>query len=211
MEDDLIFGTSVWATSEPISSQDVMKSQLVPSSILDDAQPAFSEEFDDFGTPTEVLQADLNNNDDFGDFGDFGEGPTNSSAISTEQVTFDDFRISSKLTQHWSQLILDPFPSHSSLKCQIDDILGPLWNYEDIADVTTDEPIREAEGVSQILITQSRCGFRVFTHIIYRDFPRKSRNVQKSTPNPTSDKASKLDSCSYSTTTPDCSWYTYQS
>lgn len=160
MDDDLTFGTSVWATSEPVTSgQDVMKSQAASSyAQLDDTQLAFGDEFDDFETPVEVLQDGLNDNDDFGDFGDFGEAQTNSS---TEPAAFDDFRIAGSSTQDWNQLILDPFPSRSSLERQINDILGPLWNYEDIADVTTDEPIREAEGISQILITPSRCGFRV--------------------------------------------------
>jgi len=163
MDDDLTFGTSVWATSEPITSgQDVMKSQVVSSfAQLDDSQLAFGDEFDNFETPAEVLQDGLNDNDDFGDFGDFGEAQTSSSATSTGPAAFDDFRIAGLSTQDWSPLVLDPFPSRSSLERQIDDILGPLWNYEDIADVTTDEPIREAEGISQILITPSRCGFRV--------------------------------------------------
>jgi hypothetical protein len=39
----------------------------------------------------------------------------------------------------------------------VNETLGPIWSPEDIADVTTDDPIREAEGLAQILITQSRC------------------------------------------------------
>ena len=159
MDDDLTFGASVWATSEPITS----KQPLVAAKPEQEAK--FDDEFDDFGTPADTTQGDINDDNDFGDFGDFGEAEPGSLQTFTEHSGFDDVRIAGPSSQIWQPLRLDPFPPRSTLESAIDETWGPIWNYEDIADVTTDDPIREAEGIAQILITPSRWVCRRLTSL----------------------------------------------
>ena len=153
-DDDFGFGASVWASSSntaPPQREDasVFSSSTKISSLTDDA---FDD--DDFNVPVDSTTED---DDDFGDFGDFGEVDPGSSMAFGGSVNFDDVRIPGPSSQNWRPLLLDPFPSRSSLESEINETLGPIWRYEDITHVTTDEPIREAEGVAQILITPSRC------------------------------------------------------
>ncbi len=159
MDDDLTFGASVWATSEPITNN-----QPLPAKPEQDAGfTKFDNEFDDFGAPADTTQGDDDN--DFGDFGDFGEAELGSSKTFAEHIGFDDVQIAGPSSQIWQPLRLDPFPSRSTLESVIDETWGPLWNYEDITNATTDDPIREAEGIAQILITPSRWNCRCL--IIY--------------------------------------------
>jgi hypothetical protein len=146
MDDDLTFGASVWAASEPLNVNSIIKSDPVP--------PSFdTDDFDDFGTLDEASGTDLKD-DDFGDFGDADVGST---LAFSEAVGFEeDSRIPGPSSQNWRPLQLDPFPSRHSLEQELNETLGPLWNYEDIFVVTTDEAIREVEGSAQILISQSR-------------------------------------------------------
>jgi len=154
--DDITFGASVWATDEPpAASLIAVKSEPTGFTQFDDAG---FDDFDDFGAPSEATQEDMKDDDEFGDFGDFGEADESSSTAFGDPTVFDnDIRIAGPSSQNWRPLQLDPFPSRSSLEAEINETLAPIWNYEDIAVVTTDEPIREAEGVAQILLTQSRC------------------------------------------------------
>lgn len=150
MDDDLTFGASVWAASEPLNTNPIIKSDPLPPKFDDN----IFEDFDDFGTLDEAPGTDLKD-DDFGDFGDADVGltPAFSEAVGFEE----DLRIPGSSSQNWRPLQLDPFPSRPSLENELSETLGPLWNYEDISVVTTDEAIREVEGSAQILISQSRC------------------------------------------------------
>ncbi|KAF9057990.1 hypothetical protein BJ165DRAFT_1412047 [Panaeolus papilionaceus] len=152
MDDDLTFGASVWAISDPADTAVISKP---PPPLSLDGPAAFDDEFDDFGPPTEQT-AEAIDDDDFGDFGDFGDADASTSQGFTESVDFEDnTRIAGPSSQNWWPLQLDPFPSRTSLETAIEETLAPIWNYGDIADVTTDNPIREAEGIAQILVTPS--------------------------------------------------------
>ncbi|PPR04051.1 hypothetical protein CVT24_010626 [Panaeolus cyanescens] len=152
MDDDLTFGASVWAISDPV---DTTVSKVPPPLTLDESS-AFDDDFDDFGDPAEQT-AEIADDDDFGDFGDFGDADAGASSQGfTESVAFeDDIRIAGPSSQNWRPLQLEPFPSRPNLETAIEETLAPIWNYEDISDVTTDDPIREAEGIAQILVTPS--------------------------------------------------------
>jgi len=202
MDDDLTFGASVWATSEPITS----KQPLVAAKPEQEAK--FDDEFDDFGTPADTTQGDINDDNDFGDFGDFGEAEPGSLQTFAEHSGFDDVRIAGPSSQIWQPLRLDPFPSRSTLESAIDETWGPIWNYEDIADVTTDDPIREAEGIAQILITPSRWVCRRLISLSSVQlvlFFFKSCHVQELATNTAPNEATKLDPFSNSATTSDYS------
>lgn len=152
MDDDLTFGASVWAASEPLNTNSIIKSD----------QPlnfdgAIADDFDDFGALDEAPGTDLKD-DDFGDFGDaddFGDAEGSSLAFGEAVAFEEDFRIPGPSSQSWRPLQLDPFPSRPSLEQELNETLGPLWNCEDISLVTTDEAIREVEGPAQILVSQS--------------------------------------------------------
>jgi len=148
MDDDLTFGTSVWAASEPLNTKSGINP---PASSFNDTTV---DDFDDFGAPDESSEICLKDDD----FGDFGDADVGLSMAFSEVVDFEeDLRLPGPSSQNWRPLQLDPFPSRTSLVKELNETLGPLWNYEDISMVTTDEAIREVEGVSQILISQSRC------------------------------------------------------
>jgi len=149
MDDDMTFGASVWAASEPLNANSIFKSD--PPLNFDDT---ISDDFDDFGALDEIPGTDLKD-DDFGDFGDADIGLT--LAFGEAGGFEEDLRIPGPSSQNWRPLQLDPFPSRSSLEKELSETLGPIWNCEDISVVTTDEAIREVEGSAQILISQSRC------------------------------------------------------
>ena len=146
MDDDLTFGASVWAASTPL---DVASTSWATSSLKLDAAP---DDFDDFGPPDES-DREVIEDDEFGDFGDFGEAHEGESLV-LEGVNFGQLPLPGP--SHWRPLQLNPFPSRSSLENEINETLVPIWQYEDISDLTTDEDIREAEGIFQILLTPDR-------------------------------------------------------
>jgi hypothetical protein len=148
MDDDLTFSASVWAASTPLDIASTSWATSPPK--LD---PATLDDFDDFGPPDES-NGEAIEDDDFGDFGDFGEAHEGESLALEEDVDFGQLPLPGP--SHWQPLQLDPFPSRSSLENDINETLVPIWQYEDISDVTTDEDIREAEGISQILLTPDR-------------------------------------------------------
>lgn len=154
MDDDLTFGASVWGEPEPVSNSPIAPKAAPP--VVNEFEATAFDDFDEFGEPEETVVEGVNEDDDFGDFGDFGEAEPSSSMAFGDSVTFDEASIAGPSSQKWRPLLLDPFPSRQSLQAELEDTLGPIWNYEDIAAVTTNEPIREAEGVAQILITPSR-------------------------------------------------------
>ncbi|PPQ77417.1 hypothetical protein CVT25_010999 [Psilocybe cyanescens] len=152
MDDDLTFGASVWAASEPTDSILIHKSE--PPSLVSDFVDTTFDEFDEFGAPENTTEKDLKE-DDFGDFGDFENVDAGSSSAFGDVGFEADVPIAGPSSRIWHPLQLDHSPSRSSLESQIDETLGPIWNNEDITTFTSDEGIREAEGVSQILCTSS--------------------------------------------------------
>lgn len=144
MDDDLTFNASVWAESTPVEIASTSKGTSSPS--LEYETP---DDFDDFGPPDESDKEAIED-DDFGDFGDFGEANADESLV-LEDVNFEQLPLPGP--SNWRPLQLDPFPSRSSLENEINETLVPIWQYENISDVTTDEQIREAEGIAQILLT----------------------------------------------------------
>ncbi|KAF9478152.1 hypothetical protein BDN70DRAFT_880306 [Pholiota conissans] len=150
MDDDITFGASVWGAGDPIESTSNFK---VPPPVSQpskfDDHSAY-DDFDAFGTPEEATKGDLKDDD----FGDFGEAEAGSSMSFGETELFnEETRIPGPSSQNWRPLLLDPFPSRSSLESELDETLAPIWQRENIANITTDEPIREAEGIAQILVT----------------------------------------------------------
>ena len=188
MDDDLAFGTSVWATSEPIPSESglpgINPNPFVGDAISDEPQFTVLDDFADSTTTKDVLAED----DDFGDFGDFREAVELDDSAATLLAHADDFRIGGSSSHSWRPVLLNPFPSRSELEITINETLSPIWNHEDIKDVTTDDPIREAEGIAQILMRPSRYALTEFLSLlaIYIIFP--SREMYKKllqTPPPT--------------------------
>ncbi|KAF9055018.1 hypothetical protein BDZ89DRAFT_938070 [Hymenopellis radicata] len=141
MDDDFTFGASVWGTPDPAAP--VVKP---PSPIPDD-------DFDDFGSPPQAAQ--VADDDDFGDFGDFGDAqeiPPSSSGFSDDMAGFAPVAGPSSYGD-WDPLKLAPMPGRPELEDDINTILGPLWGSQPISEVTTDDEIREREGINQILVT----------------------------------------------------------
>jgi hypothetical protein len=144
-QDDLDFGASVWASSSDLAPISVPF--VKPPDTLDESE---------FGATVDAASVDAD--DDFGDFGDFGEGQgVGDAADFSETVAFgEEVRKPAANTADWEPLRLDPIPSRSELHKQVNDILGPIWADDDISQVTTDEEIREVEGISRILVTPER-------------------------------------------------------
>lgn len=153
MDDDLMFGASVWATSTPVEIPSTSKATSSSNLEYGASIHEVANDFDNFGPPDES-NGEAIEDDDFGDFGDFGEAYVGEPLALDEGVNFDQLPLPGP--SHWRPLQLDPFPSRSSLENEINEGLAPIWQYEDISDVTTDEDIREAEGIAQILLTPDR-------------------------------------------------------
>ena len=127
------------------------------------------DDFDDFGSPAgqEQFGGEGMNNDDFGDFGDFDAAPV-AGGVSFEEADggFGDDGFGSAagpsafgfgVQKSWKPLVVDPVPSSlSDIQDEVFEILEPIWAHEDISRITTDDPMREVEGVGQILVTSSR-------------------------------------------------------
>lgn len=178
MDDDFTFGASVWATPDPVdekppaaAAESPIDKRKPPAPLTLDAQEdnfahtdtGFDDfDDDDFGAPAEAVQFSEGKDDDFGDFEDFEEGEDNggfAAPVSFQDVQFEDPFAAPGPSRFkpWQPLKLDPVPSYPDLQEEIYEILDPIWADEDISKVTTDDPIREVEGVGQILVTPSRC------------------------------------------------------
>lgn len=177
MDDDVTFGSSVWATPatgpmtlSPSSHEDKLPPFDPPASSPTSGQDDQFDDFDDFGPPADSVQADSAQDDDFGDFGDFGDVEESSVTVVsgsggfegfTDDTGFEDpFQAAGPSTSRrgWTPLQLDPqnLPERSELEEQIEEILEPLWADDDLSEVFTDEDIREVGGINQILITPER-------------------------------------------------------
>lgn len=160
MDDDYGFGPSVWGAPDdpPIAHISALSTETPPP-----ATPVIAElerdseatapdgtgefdDFDDFGAPATAAAQD----DDFGDFGDFGDAQDTNFADSS---TFDEPPIAGPSRIPLEPLRLKPMPSPEDLREQVERIVAPIWAEDDIGAVTTNEEIRQAEGISQILLS----------------------------------------------------------
>ncbi|KAJ7180315.1 hypothetical protein C8R43DRAFT_972596 [Mycena crocata] len=171
-EDDLTFGASVWGSSEPALPPPTQPKFISPPETkLDD--------FDDFGSPTETAPPVSGEDDDFGDFGDFGDAEESSAGPDfAESEGFGEIPVAGPSFQTtWEPLNLDPLPDRLDLRERVDEILGPIWT-TDISKVTTNEGIREVEGISQILVNaESR---ELYTMLFQSAPPTKPPNWTRS-------------------------------
>lgn len=151
MEED--FGSSVWATQASATTS--LSSPYFPT--FPQASPT-TNQFDDFeGLGAQDNAAgDGDDDDEFGDFGEFGQA----------EDTTEEFGDSSRLNElvpvtgssPWDTEPnhFDPYQSRSMLETQIEEILGPLWDGDDLSEALTDEDVREVGGLAQILVTPDR-------------------------------------------------------
>ena len=147
MDDDLIFGTSVWGITDTL---DLGPPQTKSSTFSESSE----DPFDDFDDPVETTHTGTAD-DDFGDFGDFGQ------VEATGSSGFEEFGTAMSLAgpSEWFPLKVDPLPSRQELTEQLNEILQPIWGDAEASSIFMDEGIREVEGVSQILVTPERCPF----------------------------------------------------
>ncbi|EAU84649.2 hypothetical protein CC1G_00168 [Coprinopsis cinerea okayama7 len=156
MDDDITWGSSVWASEDPIAI-DAPGTKPRPPSIEVPPPPtpfgddAGFDDFDDFAAADANAQDDGMKDDDFGDFEDFEEGGAQTVSAFVDVDSFPEAGPS----RQWQPLQLDPLPPRQELRDEINDILAPIWEGEDIRRITTDDPMREVEGIGQILITSS--------------------------------------------------------
>ncbi|KAI0700752.1 hypothetical protein BC835DRAFT_1326256 [Cytidiella melzeri] len=152
MDDDLDFGTAVWGTTERLAISVPPISSSQPSPAPSSSQDGF-DDFDEFGTPAEtVLASGDEGDDDFGDFGDFGEAVEMEATSAFEPEPFEEQIPTPRPLDDWSPLQLNPPSSKEDYSRQVDEILGPLWSGGDPSQFT-DDPIRQAEGLNQTLVT----------------------------------------------------------
>ncbi|KAH9977842.1 hypothetical protein BGW80DRAFT_1284455 [Lactifluus volemus] len=117
------FGSSIWATQTSGTA-----SLSSPFFSTFPQTPPTINQLDDlggFGTQ-ENAAAQGDDDDEFGDFGEFGHA----------EGTTEDFADSSHLSVG-----------------QIEEILGALWDGDDLSEALTDEDVREVGGLAQILVT----------------------------------------------------------
>lgn len=140
------FATDVWSTTEPTFDDKTTDNE-------DDGG------FEDFGPVAGGTdQTILDDDDDFGDFGDADQFE----AEFDNQTSTDSFEDNLPVAgpsygSDYDALRLNPMPIHSLLVEAMDEILAPVWVDNDINSVTTNDPIRETEGIAQVLVTHERC------------------------------------------------------
>lgn len=159
MDDELTFGASVWGAAEPLTLSPPAASTSEPSPAPSSSTQDGFDDFEEFGTPAETLAASGDeNDDDFGDFGDFGEVATLDEGATFGSQSFEAEEVLTPRPEEWEALHLEPMPTTQDIKKQINAILGPLWTSKDSA-YFTDDPIRQAEGLNQTLVTPERYFF----------------------------------------------------
>lgn len=155
MDDDLDFGASVWSTTEQLSVSGAPPTFSQPSPAPSSSQDGF-DDFDEFSTPAETIAASEDGaDDDFGDFGDFGEVAQEADVPAFEDTTFEESILTPRPSNGWRPLQVDLTSTRDDLQQHIDNILGPLWS-GDNPSFFTDDPIRQSEGLSQVLVTRER-------------------------------------------------------
>ena len=224
MDDDFTLGTSVWGTSnEPIRIANITTSFSSLGSPAPSPAPSQDQldDYDDFHTPPQTQNSSIAQEDDFGDFGDFGEVESlegdrdfeheadfGQGGDFAEDISFQEEPIPGSSQITWEPLRLTPLPSREELEKQINRILDPVW-VRDISLLTTDEDIRQLEGVSQILVTPERSVIlveyflRTLTPLVI-----KSSFIYHADGFTTPHGAYELDTLTRSTTTSNCSWTT---
>ena len=170
MEDDFGFGTSVWATPvadvPPTKTLDRLPEPAFPSlgNSLKTTPPTLFKEtgpFDDNNdfkcSPPSQIVTNAGDDDDFGDFGGFDEGD-GSATLGTfaQDEDFGQSAFQNDDSVDWVALHLDPLPSTSHLKDDVERILRPVWPRIDASISLTDEDIRQVGGINQILVTHER-------------------------------------------------------
>lgn len=157
MEDDLSFGTSVWGppSESPTSPP---KRSTAPSALT--SASSSDDQFDSFHDFDSSTPQETGADDDFADFGDFGNAPDTSLGDAfDEDISFgDEMQVPahSVWSPDWEPLNLDPPPSVSALREQVNRLLAPIWPEEGLQEVTTRDDVRQVEGSSQILFTPGR-------------------------------------------------------
>lgn len=156
MDDEFDIGASIWSSAPRTSLTIPPPAFSDPSPAPSSAQDGF-DDFDEFGTPAETVAASGDEgDDDFGDFGDFGEAAEVESAATFELETFAESVPTPRVAPHdWHALQLDSSSSRNDIQQQVDGVLGPLWPSDDPSHFT-DDPIRQSEGLNQILATAER-------------------------------------------------------
>ncbi|KAG2060113.1 hypothetical protein BDR06DRAFT_948157 [Suillus hirtellus] len=181
MDEDFMFGASVWGATltpdDPIATRlaNITSFSSPESPVPPSPAPSQDrlDDYDDFHTPPQTQSPSIAQEDDFDDFGDFGEagdleggrgfghdadfGQDGDFGDFSEDDTFHEEPIPGPSHTTWEPLTLTPLPSGEDLEGQINRILDPVWIW-DISSLTTDEDIRQAEGVSQILVTPESRG-----------------------------------------------------
>lgn len=152
--DDDPFGSSVWATEPGTFSPPKASSSQLDATFLPPPTNHEFDEFDEFGEASAPAEQ-ATDDDDFGDFEDFGDSEV------VEASTFhDNFEGDPTATptppRKIEMLQLDPLPSRLELRAQIERLLEPIFPQNEMARLMTDEPIREVQGVNQILVTEER-------------------------------------------------------
>ena len=165
LDDDFSFDSSVWGVPAPapsLLSRPPLLSSSSPAAYHDQL-----DDFDDFHTPLESQTPSLAQDDDFADFGDFGEvGGSNANFTFDEDTTFSTELQGPELSQlGWRSLRLDPLSSAQDLGLQIEEILGPVWPHE-LSSLTSDEDIKQVEGIGQILTTLARYAPVIFPCLV---------------------------------------------
>ena len=157
MDDDFTFGASIWASNEPVSALPPQKPSSAPGRQFGD-----DDGFDDFSDPVDATQASAGDDE----FGDFGEADvTGPSGFRDDPGFEEDVRIAASSSSDWHALNLDPLPSRQDLDEQLQTILGPIWGYEDLANILKSDGIREVEGINQILVDSERCANMTALHL----------------------------------------------
>lgn len=115
----------------------------------------------------------FDDDDEFGDFGDFGDAAVAEPFDDDDaDGQMDDFRDAGfedagafqlppePGPSNWTPLRLNPLPSRPELIRDVETLLEPAFGvrpgHDDGAGMTSD-PIRQVEGLGQILVTSSRC------------------------------------------------------
>lgn len=106
--------------------------------------------------------------DDFDDFGDFGDAAVAEPFDEQEMGDFGgvNFQNAEELDSTtlppdpgpstWTPLRLRPMPSPEQLIRDVEKLLAPAFGHVDPDAIYTSDPIREVEGIGQILVTPSR-------------------------------------------------------
>lgn len=116
-----------------------------------------------------TVHDDDDDDDDFGDFGDFGDAAVAEPFDDQDMGDFNDmaFQDESQFESaiplppdpgpsSWTPLRLRPMPPPGDLARDVEALLAPVYGHVDPESVMTSDPIRQIEGIGQILTTPSR-------------------------------------------------------